>query len=147
MKKFICFLLLCVVLTILTACANEPFERPEPGIWVSDNPAITINISPEYRITPYGAYPSIPYGVYIRDAEELNIIAGFSDPFNNVLTIHNAAFLGPNRLIGDSALFSGRITIDGDRFYFRLNPRWQEEYGIREIVFTRIGDYGGTLTE
>ena len=145
MRKFTCFLLLCVVLMVLTACVTEPFERPVPGVWVSNNPAITINIPPDH-ITQYGPSPSTPYGIYIRNDEEVEILPGFGFR-SNILTIHNAVFIRSGGHIGDNPFFSGRITIDGDRFYFSLNPRWQEEHGISEIVFIRIGDYEGTPTE
>ena len=142
MKIFVCFLLLCMVLIILTSCIREEFEWPKEGVWVSDNPAIVMNIPPESE------YQARAHGIFIKDGQEIETFISIRAPLNNTLSIFDVADLIPGGgLRGDNPFFSGRYTIDGDRLYLQLHPRWQREHGIDVIVFTRIGDYEGASVE
>ena len=132
MKK-ICIIICCaIILLTLSSCTTYELVVPA-GLWQSDDPQITLDITDE----------EIVYnGVYVRNGEEIDICIGFGN-VSNRLFIHDAIILDENfeGYWEDYLYFSGPWEVKDDKLYLTLLPKWQEMYGIEEIVFTKIADY------
>jgi hypothetical protein len=103
------------------------------GLWQSDDPSITLDITNEERGH---------YGTYVKDGEEIEIYIVFGH-VSNLLSIYDAItqdenFKGP---YDDYEYFVGTWKNEGDILNFYLKQTWQEMHGIKEIVFTKIADY------
>jgi len=128
MKNIVLFLS-CILILVLTSCNTYEFEVPLLGLWQSDNPTITFEVTDDS-----GGY----YGTYIKDGEEVGIVVVFSE-FNNRFSIYNSIIAGENfnESMSDYEYFHGAFTIEGDKIYYTLLPHWQEAHGVKEIVFTK----------
>jgi hypothetical protein len=127
MKKIV--LLMSLFLVMLTSCNHYEEVLPVIGIWQSDYPEITIKVTDDG-----GVY----YGIWTKDGEETEIRIGFSH-LNNQFYIFDITY--DNIASGANTKFSGRFIVEENRMYYTLLPTWEEIHGVKEIVFTRVGDY------
>jgi len=132
MKKTFMIVFCAVIFLALSSCTTYTFVAPI-GEWQSDNPSITLNIADKERDH---------YGTYIRDGEELKIYMVFSH-VSNRLAIYDAIVQDENfnGSWEDWTYFGGLWVEKGDKIHYKLLPTWQDMYGIKEIVFTKIADY------
>ena len=127
MRK-VSLLIFCVLfLTILTSCNTYDDVRPI-GLWHSNYPEITFEVTADR-----GYY----YGVYVKDGEDEEIFVIFSH-LNNRFSVHGMGDMHDDATTGNYEYFHGKFTVKGDEMRYVLLPRWQNEHGIEEIVFTRV---------
>jgi len=132
MKKTLLFVCCTILVLALASCTTYELVVPV-GLWQSDDPQITLNITDED-----GSY----YGTYIRDGKEIKIYVVFGH-VSNLLSIYNAIVQDENfdGSWDDYTYFVGHWEVKDDKLYQNLFPTWQDMNGIKEIVFTKIADY------
>ena len=138
MKK-ICIVIYCfIVMLILSSCTTYVFITPV-GLWQSDDPQITLNITNEDEEQNQDRDH---YGTYIKNGEEIEIYIVFGH-VSNLLSVYDAIILDKNfkGTMDEQTLFCGHWEVKDGKLYFTLLPKWQGMYGIKEIVFTKTADY------
>ena len=124
MKKVSLFLLCGIFLLMLTSCNTYEFTTPSLGLWRSNNPVITFEVTDES-----GRY----YGTYVKEGEEIEIRVSFGR-LSNIIEIYDIAVETQN---GATRYFTGRFEIKGNKMYLKFTSYAQEIYGIKQIVFTK----------
>ncbi|MCL2841605.1 MAG: hypothetical protein FWE05_12635 [Defluviitaleaceae bacterium] len=121
----------------VTSCLPETPEPPY-GVWVSENPRIVMYFKPEYQIS---MYPPIYIGSYILDDVETKVFANFGSglrfgiyPLSSFIEGSGGVTRGGSLLIGSYRVIRGEI-------HYTLTPPFQEELGVRTIIFRRVEDY------
>ena len=138
-----------LALLLFASCVPET-EIPPYGVWVSEEPKITLFITPEYRI-PVG--PPSYFGVYMVNDIKSKIFAQFDRGRHFVIYdlsetrggAHYVTVFGERGQAGgichSGSLLSGSYRLIGGELQYMLGERSQEILGIKTIIFQLSEDY------
>jgi len=129
MKKIVVLL----VFLILTSACNTRGELPY-GVWQSEEPNITLYFDPKIDEDVFS-------GTYMKDGENINIVVLVSS-VNKGFRIYNESLYYSEHGLNyvDSyrdSYYSGDYRVRGNKLRYKLRPYWQEQTGIKTIVFEK----------
>ena len=136
MKKLIATPIILILL--LVSCVPET-PPPPYGVWVSEEPQITLFFTPEYQILEGREFY---FGIYTVNNLDTKLAIEIL-PGGGAFTIYN---LTEPRRWGGGVIHSGRMfdsiyrMVDGEIHYL-ISEDAQEKLGIDKIIFRRTDDY------
>jgi len=135
MKRNIFAALIVLLVLFITSCSPETPEPPY-GVWVSNEPQITLFFKPQYRLP---IYRPIYLGLYTIDGVETKVVLSFGHGTRFTVQALDALFEGGTR--GDYRLLVGTYRLMGGEIRYTLTPVFQERLGIDRIWFRRMEYY------
>ena len=142
MRKLISFVILSgLFITLLTSCSSRAFYPFPYGKWVNDELGLIIDANPQYETR--GSVTSFP-ATYIENGEEISVYALFFILYGELWIVRDYW-----SDIGDgtntrTTIVGGYGRVRGDRLRIRLTPFWQEQTGMRDIIFEKVEEYAVT---
>ena len=138
MKKAIPMVIIfALITTILTSCVNPDVLRPFPyGKWESAELGLVLDVVP--KINKEDAFPA----TFIEDGEKIDVYAFFLLTGGYLVILREPDWLswgGARDTTG--TIFDGNYRLRGERLYYTLTSFWQEQTGIKTVVFELIEDY------
>ena len=135
-KQLSSLMILTLLVTVLTSCLPETPEPPY-GVWVSEEHGITLFLKPEYRLSTDSF---IYIGLYVVDNIEKKAFALFRAG-TQLLIYDELAFANPSIIRGDYLLLAGSYRVIQNKIHWTLTPHFQEQKGVRTIIFQRTENY------
>ena len=135
MKSILAIILLVATIFALASCVPDTPDPPE-GVWISENPRITLFFKSEYRI-PTGTPTFI--GLYAADGIETRVVV----PFGNGLRfeIHDYTMLRETgAVMRGSALLTGTYRVTGNEIHWS-SANFLDRIGVSTVIFRRVEDY------
>lgn len=136
MKKHISIFIIFVFI-FFTSCLPETVEPPY-GVWSSENPNITLYLKDYEDILQMG-FPWRRVGIYTKNEETLHVFPTFGPATR--FNIRYNIYLSSGGALASTTLASGSWQLRNDQMYFNLTPHFQEQLGVRRIIFNRLEEY------
>ena len=109
------------------------------GIWRSEEPNITLFVSPEYQVS-LGIFP----GKYVWNEMELEVVAVFlwREPEISIMPTSELVLTEHSVSFGDR-YFHGEFHLNNGRLYYSLERSFREWTGYGTIVFELVEEVEG----
>ena len=106
------------------------------GVWQSDDPNIVLIIDPNYAELEKPPWSIVYPGIYVKDGEEIDIIAVVDNTRGRGgILIFDASLDRFDDF--SSAFFVGEYRVRGERLHYTFNQHWREATGVDEIIFVK----------